>query len=111
MAALDKTGRVLTVLVYSIGGRSEPLELGVFAFEDGKLTKLASTKLPGSYIYTNIYDRFAALFGMADVNGDGLPEIVVTSSQGASLGAQLRSFPSTEKTSTRLPRWTVIKFR
>ncbi|MBI1764975.1 MAG: VCBS repeat-containing protein [Acidobacteria bacterium] len=111
VAALDKTGRVLTVLVYSIGGRSEPLELGVFAFEDGKLTKLASTKLPGSYIYTNIYDRFAALFGMADVNGDGLPEIVVTSSQGASLGAQLRSFPSTEKTSTRLPRWTVIKFR
>ncbi|MBI1760918.1 MAG: hypothetical protein HYR56_05710 [Acidobacteria bacterium] len=92
VAVLDKTGRVLTVLVYSVGGRSELLELGVFAAEDGKLAKLASTKLPGSYVYTNIYDRFTAPFGIVDVNGDGLPEIIVTSSQGASLGAQLQVF-------------------
>ena len=78
------------MLIYSVGSHSELLELGVFASEGGKLTKLASAKLSGSYLYTNVYDRFAAPFSIADVNGDGLPEIVVTSSQGASLGAQLQ---------------------
>jgi hypothetical protein len=68
------------------------LFLGVLAGTRDKMTLQSSVRLHGDYIYNNIYEPIAVPFAVRDVTGDGIPEILVTSSQGASLGAHLEVF-------------------
>ncbi len=73
-------------------GYSTPLSLAVFSREGNGLSKLSSASLSGNYIQTYIADQLAIPFAVRDVTGDGLPDIIVTSAVGASLGATLQVF-------------------
>jgi hypothetical protein len=55
-------------------------------------TKRVSIQLAGLYIYSDINNQAAVPFAVRDMNGDGRPEIIVTSAIGASVGATLQVF-------------------
>lgn len=89
---LNGDGVMEIIVVFNTPQTNDSLFLGVLAHNGDKMTLQSSVRLSGDYVYTNIYDRLAVPFAVRDVTGDSVPEILVTSSQGASLGAQLQVF-------------------
>ncbi|MGI8654114.1 MAG: hypothetical protein ACR2LC_02720 [Pyrinomonadaceae bacterium] len=93
---LAGNGSIETVAVYSLLGAdaksSDPLFLGVLAHQGNGLTLLSSTTLYGRQVYFSIYDKHAVPFALRDVTGDGRPEIIATSGEGASLGGALQVY-------------------
>jgi hypothetical protein len=89
---LDGDGTQETIVAFNNPQTNGSLFLGVLAPDGDKLTLRSSLRLPGTYVYGNIYDSLDVPFAARDVTGDSVPEILITSSQGASIGAQLQVF-------------------
>lgn len=89
---LNGDGTQETIVAFNDPQTNGSLFLGVLAHDVDKMILLSSVRLPGTYVYGNIYDSLDVPFAVRDVTGDSVPEILITSSQGASIGAQLQVF-------------------
>jgi len=95
-ADLNSDGTQETIVAFNIPEKNDgsmgTLFLGILSDTGDKMTLQSSVRLHGDYIYNNIYEPLGVPFAVRDITGDGIPEILVTSSQGASLGAHLQVF-------------------
>lgn len=95
-ADLNGDGTQETIVAFNVPEKTDgsigTLFLGVLANTGDKMTLQSSVRLSGDYVYTNISDPLDVPFAVRDITGDGIPKILVTSSQGASLGAELEVF-------------------
>jgi hypothetical protein len=98
MASADLNGddRKVVVVFKMTSPKNEaddkPLFLGVLVPEGDNPSLRSSVRLSGVLIYVSLYDKRAVPFAIRDVTGDGRPEIIVTSGEGASLGGALQIY-------------------